>query len=211
MNVKAKLQNLMDTQYSRPSGVLGWFIGEKMIRQHKPETLWTIENLQLQENEQILEIGCGAGFAMKQIASLNGSHKVTGLDVSETLLQSAAVRNKKAISEKQMTLVHGRVEDMPFSDETFTAVFSIHSVYFWEDLSKSLNEIERVLSPGGNVLITLCDGKDGEDWGSIKKMMQSELLPIMEQLKFKDVRVLEGPVSRGYHTVAVCGVKSSSR
>ncbi|UXH44071.1 class I SAM-dependent methyltransferase [Rossellomorea vietnamensis] len=211
MNVKAKLQNLMDTQYSRPAGVLGWFIGEKMIRQHKPETLWTIENLQLQKNERILEIGCGAGFAMKLIASSNGSYSVTGLDVSETLLQSAALRNKKAIRQKQMSLVHGRVEEMPFPDEEFTAVFSIHSVYFWEDLSKSLKEIERVLSPGGTALITLCDGKDGEDWTTIKKMIQGELLPIMEQLKFTDLRVLEGPVSRGYHTVAVCGVKSSSQ
>ncbi|UTE76674.1 class I SAM-dependent methyltransferase [Rossellomorea sp. KS-H15a] len=210
MNVKAKLQNLMDTQYSRPAGVLGWFIGEKMIRQHKPETLWTIGNLQLQENERILEIGCGAGFAMKQIASLNGGHNVTGLDVSETLLQSAAVRNKKAIRQNQMALVHGSVEEMPIPNEEFTFVFSIHSVYFWEDLSKSLKEIERVLSPGGTVLITLCDGKDGEDWGAIKKMIQSELLPIMEQFKFEDLRVLEGPVSRGYHTVAVCGVKSST-
>ena len=101
---------------------------------------------------------------MKQIASLNGGHKVTGLDVSETLLQSAALRNKKAIRQKQMALVHGSVEEMPFPDEEFTAVFSIHSVYFWEDLSISLKEIERVLSPGGTVLITLCDGKDGEDW-----------------------------------------------
>lgn len=211
MNVKAKFQHIMDTQYSRPAGVLGWFIGEKMIRQHKPETLWTIESLQLQENEKILEIGCGAGFAMKQIASLNGGHNFTGLDVSETLLQSAAVRNKKAIRQKQISLVHGRVEDMPFPDAVFTSVFSIHSVYFWEDLFKSLVEIERVLTPGGTVLITLCNGKDGEDWGSIKKMIQSELLPIMGQLKFKDLRILEGPVSRGYHTVAVCGDKSSTR
>ncbi|PFG05366.1 class I SAM-dependent methyltransferase [Bacillus sp. es.034] len=210
MNVKAKLQNLMDTQYSRPAGVLGWFIGEKMIRQHKPETLWSIENLNLQKNERILEIGCGAGFALKQIVSLSGGHNVTGLDLSETLLQSAAVRNKKAISQKQMALVHGSVEEMPFPDEEFTAVFSIHSVYFWEDLFKSLQEIERVLAPEGTVLITLCDGKDGEDWDSIKKMIQSELIPIMEQLKFKGLRVLEGPVSRGYHTVAVCGVKSST-
>ncbi|KPL60971.1 class I SAM-dependent methyltransferase [Rossellomorea vietnamensis] len=211
MSVKAKFQNLMDTQYSRPAGVLGWFIGEKMIRQHKPETLWTIEQLKLEDSEQVLEIGCGAGYAMKQIASLNGSHNVTGLDLSETLLQSAAVRNKKAIRQKQMSLVHGRVEEMPFPDEKFTAVFSIHSVYFWEDLFKSLKEIERVLTPGGTVLITLCDGKDGEDWDTIKKMIRSELLPMMEQLKFMDLRVLEGPVSRGYHTVAVVGVKSSSR
>ena len=208
MNVKATFQRIMDTQYSRPAGVLGWVIGEKMIRQHKPETLWTIEKLQLQENERILEIGCGAGFALKQIASLKGEHTLTGLDLSDTLLQSAALRNKKAIRQKQLALVHGRVEEMPFPHEQFTAVFSIHSVYFWEDLFKSINEIHRVLSPGGTVLMTLCDGKDGEDWDSIKKMIQCEMIPFMEQLTFKEISVLKGPVSRGYHTVGVCGVKS---
>ncbi|PFA69175.1 methyltransferase type 11 [Bacillus sp. AFS015802] len=208
MKVKTTFQRIMDTQYSRPTGILGWMIGEKMIRQHKPESLWTIENLKLQENEQILEIGCGAGFALKQIASMKGTHTLTGLDLSETLLLSAALRNKKDVRQKRMKLVHGRVEEMPFPNEKFTAVFSIHSVYFWEDLYRSFKEIHRVLTPGGTVLITLCDGKDGEDWDSIKKMIRSELLPIMEEMTFKDISVLEGPVSRGYHTVGVFGVKS---
>ncbi|WP_226673392.1 class I SAM-dependent methyltransferase [Rossellomorea aquimaris] len=208
MKVKETFQQILDHQYSRPAGILGWVIGEKMIRQHKPETLWTIETLQLQENERILEIGCGAGFALKQIASLNVGHTMTGLDLSETLLQSAALRNRKVITQNQMELVHGTVEEMPFPNEQFTAVFSIHSIYFWEDLFKSFTEIHRVLTPGGTVLVTLCDGKDGEDWDSIKKMIRDELLPLMEQLKFKDLCVLEGPVSRGYHTVGVYGVKS---
>ncbi|MBN8191823.1 class I SAM-dependent methyltransferase [Bacillus sp. NTK074B] len=208
MNVKETFQHILDHQYGRPSGVLGWVIGENMIRQHKPETLWTIEQLQLQENERILEIGCGAGFALKQIASLNNGHTMTGLDLSETLLQSAAFRNRKAIRQKKLSFVHGTVEEMPFPHEQFTAVFSIHSIYFWEDLFKSYNEIHRVLTTGGTVLMTLCDGKDGEDWDSIKKMIRDEWIPLMEQLKFKDLCVLEGPISRGYHTVGVYGVKS---
>jgi ubiquinone/menaquinone biosynthesis C-methylase UbiE len=207
MNLKRKFQRMLDTQYSQPTGLFGRLIGEKMIRQHKPETLWTIENLHLQKNEQILEVGCGAGYALKHIAALNGVRNVTGLDVSETILHSAAIRNKKALRQKRMTFVHGSVEELPFHDEQFSTVFSIHSVYFWEDLSKSLEEIHRVLMPRGSVTITLCDGKNGESWDTIKHMIQCNLVPLMHQLNFTDVRVLDGPVSRGYHTVAVKGVK----
>jgi ubiquinone/menaquinone biosynthesis C-methylase UbiE len=207
MNLKTKFQRILDTQYSQPTGLFGWLIGEKMIRQHKPETLWTIENLHLQKNEQILEVGCGAGYALKYIATLNGSHNVTGLDVSKSILHSAVIRNKKKLRQKRMTFVHGSVEELPFHDEQFSTVFSIHSVYFWKDLSISLEEIHRVLMPRGTVMITLSDGKNGESWDTIKRMIQCKLIPVMQQLNFTDVRVLEGPVSRGYHTVAVKGVK----
>ncbi|MGR3764216.1 class I SAM-dependent methyltransferase [Rossellomorea sp. NS-SX7] len=207
MILAKKLQSILDSQYQHPKGVIGWLIGEKMIRQHKPETLWTVQHLNLQKNEQILEIGCGAGFALKHILNRKEGHNVTGLDLSTTLLHSAAIRNKKARRHKRMNLVHGSVEELPFHDEQFSTVFSIHSVYFWGDLSKAIEEIHRVLTPGGSVTITLCDGKNGESWETIKHLIESELRPIMEQLKFKHVRVLKGPVSRGYHTVAVRGDK----
>ncbi|WP_175987341.1 class I SAM-dependent methyltransferase [Bacillus sp. Marseille-Q1617] len=207
MDLKTTLQQIMDNQYGRPRGVLGWLIGEKMIRQHKLETLWTLHNLQLQKNQHILEVGCGAGFAFKQISSMNGGQHVTGLDLSKTLLHSAAIRNRKALKQKRMELVPGSVEELPFPDEQFSAVFSIHSVYFWENLFRSFEEIHRVLTPGGTVMITLCDGKDGEDWDSVKHMIHRKLMPVMEILKFSEVSLVCGPVSRGYQTVAVIAVK----
>ncbi|KSU63191.1 hypothetical protein AS034_02750 [[Bacillus] enclensis] len=207
MNLKTRFQNIIDNQYGLPTGLLGRFIGEKMIRQHQPETLWTIQNLKLQQNERVLEVGCGAGFALKQISSMNGGHHVIGLDLSVTLIHSAALRNKKAIRQHRIKLVHGSVDEMPFYDDQFSAVYSIHSVYFWKDLFSSFEEIHRVLKPGGRVIITLCDGKDGDEWASVKQMIHRELIPVMESLNFSEVGVLAGPVSRGYQTVAVIGVK----
>ncbi|MBM7553211.1 methyltransferase domain-containing protein [Thalassobacillus pellis] len=54
-----------------------------------------IELLDLQENEDLLEVGCGAGYALKCIAKKSPVRKVTGLDTSKTLLRSSTFRNKR--------------------------------------------------------------------------------------------------------------------
>ncbi|MFI8685826.1 class I SAM-dependent methyltransferase [Rossellomorea sp. NPDC077527] len=207
MSVLNKFNRIVDNQYGKPKGVLGWIIGEKMIRQHKPETLWTIENLKLQENEHILEIGCGAGYALKMTLDQNRNNKMTGLDISKTLLHSAKIRNHRSVRKKRLKLIHGSVENLPFNDEQFSSVFSIHSIYFWENISNALREIHRVLKPGGTVHLTLCNGKDEETWDGMNNMIHFQVLPMMEQLHFNNVRLLNGPVSRGYKTISIIGNK----
>lgn len=200
-----RLSKFIDHQYEQPKGLLGWYIGEKMIRQHKPETTWTITLLNLQEDEDILEIGCGAGYAMKLLLNQPSVHKVTGLDVSKTLLHSSSLRNQLAIRNKRAQVVLGNVHQLPFKDKQFSKVFSIHSVYFWDNLPQAMAEIARVLKPNGSVSITLCDGKDGESWDTVKNMIETELIPLMKQMEFINVRLVKGPDSRGYHTVAITG------
>jgi len=46
-----------------------------------------------------------------------------------------------------------------FQDGCFTKVFSIHSVYFWDNLPETISEIYRVLKPEGTIILTLCAGK----------------------------------------------------
>ncbi|MGB8001699.1 MAG: class I SAM-dependent methyltransferase [Anaerobacillus sp.] len=205
MNLLRRLSSIIDHQYQQPKGWLGWYIGEKMILQHKPETIWTIRLLNLQEDEDILEIGCGAGYAMKLLVNQPSVHKVIGLDVSKTLLHSSSIRNQMAIRRKRAQVVLGNVHKLPFKDQQFSKVFSIHSVYFWGDLPQAMAEISRVLKPNGSVSITLCDGKNGESWDTVKNTIENELIPLMKQLKFINVRLLKGPESRGYRTVAITG------
>ncbi|MYL63492.1 methyltransferase domain-containing protein [Bacillus hwajinpoensis] len=200
-----QLSSIIDHQYQQPKGVLGRYIGEKMIRQHKPETHWTIELLNLQENEEILEIGCGAGYAMKLLSNQPFVHKVMGLDLSKTLLHSSSIRNFMAIRKGRAQVVLGNVHKLPFKDKQFSKVFSIHSVYFWGNLPEAMAEIYRVLKPNGSVSITLCEGKNGESWDTVKNMIENELIPHMKQTEFINVRLLKGPDSRGYHTVAITG------
>lgn len=205
MNFLKRMASMIENQYQHPKGLLGWYIGEKMIRQHKPETIWSISLLNLQEDEDILEIGCGAGYAMKRLLNEPSVHKVIGLDVSKALLHSSAIRNKKAIKKGRAQVVHGNVHQLPFNDKQFSKVLSVHSVYFWENLPQAMSEIARVLKPNGAVSLTLCDGKNGESWDTVKNMIENELIPLMKQVEFTNIRLVKGPDSRGYHTVSITG------
>jgi len=125
-----KMKELVDFQYQSPKGVLGLYFGEKMVLQHRPETIWTLNLLKLNKEEKILELGCGAGFAMKLLLKQPNVQQVVGLDLSKSILRSAKVRNIRAISKGKAELVLGNVSNIPLDNALFTKVFSIHSIYF---------------------------------------------------------------------------------
>lgn len=207
MELIDRVKGFIDDQYRKPNGLIGTYIGEKMVRQHKPETIWTIELLNIQQSDSVLELGCGAGYAMKMILKHNIECKVVGLDLSPTVIRSAMIRNKKALNNEKAKLVQANVKSLPFEDEQFDKVFSIHTIYFWDDLSATISEIVRVLKPGGIFLLTFCDGENGEIWDGISRLIGEQLIPIMKNKGFFDVTLVKGPNSRQFHTVAVTGKK----
>jgi ubiquinone/menaquinone biosynthesis C-methylase UbiE len=207
MELIDRVKGFIDNQYRKPKGLIGTYIGEKMVRQHKPETLWTIELLNIQQSESVLELGCGAGYAMKLILEPKIVGKVVGLDLSPTAIQSAMIRNKKALNNEKAKLVQANVKNLPFEDEQFEKVFSIHTIYFWDELSATISEIFRVLKPGGVFILTFCDGENGEIWDGISSLIDEQLIPIMKNKGFLEVALVKGPNSRQFHTVALSGKK----
>lgn len=207
MELTNRVKEYIESQYKTPRGIIGTYIGERMVRQHKPETLWTIDLLKIQQDESVLELGCGSGYAMKLILEQTLVDKVVGLDLSPTVIRSAIIRNKKALNEERAKLVQANVKCLPFQDEYFDKIFSIHTIYFWDELSVTISEIFRVLKPGGVFILTLCDGKKGEIWDGIRSMIDEQIIPIMKNKGFLDVALVKGPNSRQFHTVAVSGKK----
>jgi ubiquinone/menaquinone biosynthesis C-methylase UbiE len=88
-------------------------------------------------------------------------------------------------------LVQANVNSLPFQDEQFDKVFSIHTVYFWHELSPTISEIFRVLKPGGAFILTFCDGKNGEIWDDISSLVDEQLIPIMKNKGFFEVALVK--------------------
>lgn len=207
MDFFKKIREFIDRHYKTPKGIIGTYIGEKMVRQHKTETNWTLELMNVQKGDRILELGCGAGYAIKLLLEKDLTQEIVGLDISPTIIRSAKLRNKKAIKEKRAKLVQANLNKLPFGNENFNTVFSIQTIYFWTDIDRTLSEIFRVLKPEGVVILTFSDGKEDETWEGISGITENQVIPYMKNAGFKDVALIKGPDSRGYHTVAVRGTK----
>ncbi|MGA4719697.1 class I SAM-dependent methyltransferase [Fictibacillus nanhaiensis] len=207
MKFLTSIKEFIDQNYQTPKGLVGTYIVEKMVRQHKPETEWTIGLLELQDQDHVLELGCGAGYAIQMITDRYLVQKIVGIDLSATAIRSATGRNKKTMNNGRTKLIQADFKDLPFPDKMFNKVYSIQTIYFWNDINTIVSEIYRVLMPGGMVIITFSNGKENETWEGVKNLSENQVMPFMMDTGFQDVSLVRGPDSRGFHTVSIKGTK----
>lgn len=97
--------------------------------------------------KQILDVATGTGDFALQALSL-GPDKVVGVDISEGMLE---VGRKKMVARgvsNKIEMRSGDSENLPFEDNIFDAVTVGFGVRNFENLSKGLQEINRVMKPG---------------------------------------------------------------
>jgi len=100
-------------------------------------------------NITILDFGCGKGHILSEIARLNPTAKLIGLDVSEKAL--AAAREKVAGVDFK------KIEDgvaFPLPDASVDFIFSSEVIEHVYDTENAFRELARVLRPGGTMLMT---------------------------------------------------------
>ncbi len=207
-NIKAAL---LAGQHGHPRGLVGRLLGEQMVRQHVPETTWTLSLLKIQLEDQILEIGFGAGRAIELASTQAPNGNVTGIDHSQEMVRSASRRNARAIKAGRVVLHRGDVTTLPFHDNQFDKIFSIQTLYFWSDVPRALAELFRVLKPGALLVVTLSTGSidSAEATGleGYQQVLEEQIIPGMQQLGFTRADIAQGPLSRQFKNTAVIGVK----
>jgi ubiquinone/menaquinone biosynthesis C-methylase UbiE len=105
--------------------------------------------------QHLLDVACGTGIlARAAIPVVGGAGTVTGLDLNDGMLEVAR-RNAPAIAWHQ-----GRAEALPFDDDTFDVVTSQFGLMFFEDRVRAVQEMVRVLQPGGTLAIAVWDTLD---------------------------------------------------
>jgi ubiquinone/menaquinone biosynthesis C-methylase UbiE len=103
----------------------------------------------LKDHGEAVDLGCGAGQLVMDMARKAPDIHVTGIDLSENLLGDARQSAQKAGLEERVDFRLGNVEQIPFPDESLDLVISTASLHHWTNPLKVLNEIHRVLKPGG--------------------------------------------------------------
>jgi ubiquinone/menaquinone biosynthesis C-methylase UbiE len=146
---------MMAKQLRRPSGVVGHKVGEMMNKANEFLYDFTSAAMELADNQTILEIGFGNGKFFDKLFSKANNLKITGLDFSETMFKEAQQNNQSGIADGKLKLQLGSSDNLPFADNSFDKVFCINVVYFWDEPQKHLQEVYRVLKPGGKFYATI--------------------------------------------------------
>lgn len=136
-------------QLRQPSGEAAEKIGEKMNVVNKPLFDLTLNTMQLDDRQRLLEIGFGTGKYFDKIFSNANDLEVYGIDFSKDMVDMARSDNTGLVDSGKLKLIYGQSDRLPFDDHTFDKVFCNMVIYFWEQPEEHLREIKRVLKPGG--------------------------------------------------------------
>jgi SAM-dependent methyltransferase len=123
---------------ARYDGIADWYDTE--FQPTRPSETWeAIVRLLAEPSGSLLDVGCGTGAYA--VGLLEQGWDVTGVDVSEDMLRRAGA--------KGVTVVQADATALPFEDASFDAVISIFTHTDFDDFPGALQEIARVLRPGG--------------------------------------------------------------
>jgi ubiquinone/menaquinone biosynthesis C-methylase UbiE len=145
----------MARQLRKPAGHTGKKVGLMMNKANTFLYEFTLETMQLSANDAVLEIGFGNGNFFQQLYAAAKDLQLTGLDFSDTMVKAAAQNNQSLITEGKLSLIQGSSNKMPFADNSFDKIFCINVIYFWDEPHQHLQEIKRVLKPGGQFFATI--------------------------------------------------------
>jgi ubiquinone/menaquinone biosynthesis C-methylase UbiE len=118
----------------------------------------TFAMLDVHVGDAVLDVGCGAGDDLRQLAELVGSSgRAVGLDSSETMLQQARSRCAGMPVEYHL----GDAAQLPFADGTFDACRADRVFQHLDDPLQAMKELVRVVRVGGRVVVS------DPDWGTL--------------------------------------------
>lgn len=119
------------------------------------QRLQTLKALALNAGEKVVDVGCGTGFLVSEMAAVVGeSGHLAGVDFSQDMLDVAAQRCE---SLPQVTLRQGSADALPLDDASFDAASCTQVLLYVSDLQQSLAELSRVLKPGGRLAVIETD------------------------------------------------------
>ena len=197
-------------QFGSPSGLFGKIIGNRMAKGNVYDARWTVSLLEIQPHDRILEVGFGPGVSTQLASERASKGFVAGIDHSRAMVEAASQRNAAAIRSGRMELKHGEVSALPHPDGSFDTAFSLHSIYFWPNPVDCLEELRRVLKPGGLLGITI-QPKDkwapNVDPNVMTLYFGSDVASMFSAAGFRDIRVEVPPPPANRSLECILGVK----
>jgi SAM-dependent methyltransferase len=139
-------------QSGQPSGWLGRLLLRLMAHETRGLNGEVVAALAPADGDRILEVGFGHGTTLSAVAARASRAVLAGIDLSPDAAHFAAQRLAD-VADGQVDLRAGDSATLPWGDASFDKAFSVHTIYFWPDALQNLMELDRVLRPGGRLVL----------------------------------------------------------
>ena len=116
-----------------------------------------VQALDLAPGSVIVDVGCGTGSALRHAAARVTNGTFIGIDPVLRMLDIASERAASHPSEARIEFREGSAEALPVEDDVADLVFAFDSFDHWQDKTRGLAEIRRILHPAGRLVAA----KDG--------------------------------------------------
>ncbi len=177
-----------------PRGFTGRIVAWLMPLGHSSIYKCVSPALNLQPEDDLLEVACGGGHFLKKYAS--HVHGVAGLDLSEVQVNMAKRKLRGRIAAGTAEIVQGEASQLPWEDNRFSVATTMGSFIAFPKPLESLQEMYRVLRPGGRAVVSIeWNAEDGLD--HTKKVKQygmwlwreEDVRTMMKEAGFSDISI----------------------
>jgi SAM-dependent methyltransferase len=173
--------------FAHPSGWLGRLAGRIMRWTNKQDDVVGV--LDVQPGDDVLEVGHGPGGLIKLLAERTQAASIRGVDPSPEMRDQASRHNRKAVRDGRVRFDLGTADRTGLPDASVDRVVSVNNVAIWPDLAAGVDELHRIVRPGGTVVIAWHGGTAPSRIARSLRLPEDELGRIEQVLRDRFVDV----------------------
>ncbi len=187
-------------QVRKPTKWIGRFFLWLMNVSHSSLTDWGLKHVTIEKHFTILDVGCGGGRTIEKLAALANQGMIYGVDYAKGSVAASRPKNARVIEAGRVEIRQPSVSRLPFPDDKFDLITAVETQYYWPNLVADMQEVLRVLKPGGMLVViaeSYKNGKYDKLQQPVMKLLKSAHLSMGEHRKlfstagYKEVRTYE--------------------
>jgi len=118
---------------------------KRMEDRHWHTAKYVLARMPVEEGETVLDLGTGSGYAARALRDTKDAGRAYGLDGSPEMARNASDYTE----DSQVGFLVGDFDYLPFADDSVDHAFTMEAFYYANDPSRTLEELRRILRPGG--------------------------------------------------------------